>query len=241
MFKKRKKRKLRKKSYDEEESTDGSFTDGTQNKLNQIVEEQKDRKLRRYNRGLDAKVLGNNNSNIDSEDKNYEHQKIGRQTLGLASLPQTKFISGSMSINDIASEDAVADKKFKEYYESTLLKSGSVPDDDPTAKSSKSRLNDTKLMIDATMAIAEVELPQKYNVQNVKNIMSALKEEGRRTGKRAQYNKLNRNNNFFRQDRAVVAERYRNSNHKQTKKNFSTDISVLRSFKDFEAKTKRNR
>ena len=55
MFKKRKKRKLRKKSYDEEESTDGSFTDGTQNKLNQIVEEQKDRKLRRYNRGLDTK------------------------------------------------------------------------------------------------------------------------------------------------------------------------------------------
>ena len=33
-------------------------------------------------------------------------------------------------------------------------------------------------MIDATMAIAEVELPQKYSVQNVKNIMSALKEEG---------------------------------------------------------------
>ena len=185
--------------------------------------------------------MGNNNSNIDSEDKKHQHQKIGRQTLGLASLPQTKFISGSMSINDIASEDAVADKKIQGILRKYFVKIGSVPDDDPTAKSSKAKLNDTKLMIDATMAIAEVELPQKYNVQNVKNIMSALKEEGRCTGKKAQYNKLNRNNNFFRQDRAIVDERYRNSNHKQTKKNFSTDISVLRSFKDFEAKTKRNR
>ena len=241
MFKKRKRRNLRKKSYDEEESTDGSFTDGTQNKLNQIVEEQKDRKLRRYNRGLDAKALGNNNSNIDSEDKKHQHPTIARQTLGLASLPQTKFISGSISSNDTAGEDAVADKKFMEYYESTLLKSGNVHDDDPTAKSSKAKLNDTTHMIDATMAIAEVELPQKYSVQNVKNIMSALKEEGRCTGKKAQYNKLNRNKNFFRQDRAIVDERCRDSSHNQTNKNSSTDMSVLRSFKEFDAKTKRNR
>ena len=58
MFKKRKRRNLRKKNYDEEESTDGSFTDGTQNKLNQIAEEQKDRKLRRYNRGLECQSIG---------------------------------------------------------------------------------------------------------------------------------------------------------------------------------------
>ena len=83
-------------------------------------------------------------------------------------MPQTKFISGSISSNDTAGEDAVADKKFMEYYESTLLKSGSVHDDDPTTKSSKAKLNDTTHMIDATMAIAEVELPQKYSVQNVR-------------------------------------------------------------------------
>ena len=241
MFKKRKRRKLRKKSYDEEESTDGSFRDGTQNKLNQIVEEQKDRKLRRYNRGLDAKVLDTNNSSKNSGGKKHQHIEIARQTLGLASLPQTRFVSGSISMNDIASEDAFTDKKFMEYYESTLLKSSGIHDDESTTKSSKADLNDSKQIIDATMAIAEVELPQKYSVQNVKNIMSALNEERLCTGKKATSKNSNRNKNFFRQDRTIATERYRNSSLKQTRNNHSTDASVLRSFKDFDAKMKRNR
>lgn len=241
MFKKRKRRRLRKKSYNEEESTDGSFTDGTQKKLNQIVEEQKDRKLRRYNRGLDATVLDTNNSSKNSGGKKHQNIEIARQTLGLASLPQTRFVSGSISMNDTASEDAFTDKKFMEYYESTLLKSSGICDDESTTKSSKADLNDSKQIIDATMAIAEVELPQKYSVQNVKNIMSALREERLCTGKKAPSKNSNRNKNFFRQDRTIVTERYRNNSLKQTRKNHSTDASVLRSFKDFDAKIKRNR
>eukprot|EP00943_MAST-04B_sp_MAST-4B-sp1_P002153 g2153.t1 len=260
MFKKRKKRKLRKTSVASNDDTvDTSNNVATMQKLKSIVEDQKYRKLKRSNRGLNAEELDGNRTNASNGINNNgggpnanDSGEISKNKLfSISSInSKSKFTTASLSIDNIGKNESVTDEKFMEYYNNNLKQ-----DNNTDAKNvSTSSTKDAKQMIDTSMAMAEVELPQKYNVQNVKNIMKALQEKrqdnqltdailnNKKDGNNHTTTKK-RNRNFFQQERTYF-DGYHHNNNRSNSVNFKTrrsDSSVLNSFKEYESRLKRNR
>ncbi len=256
MFKKRKKRKLRKTSVaGNDDSVDASNNVATMQKLKSIVEDQKDRKQKRSNRGINTEELDGNRTNGINNDgggpnANNKGDVSKNKHFSISSVnSKSKFTTASLSIDNIGKNESVTDEKFMEYYNNNLKQ-----DNNTDAKNvSTSNIKDAKQIIDTSMAMAEVELPQKYNVQNVKNIMKALQEKrqdnqltdailnNKKDGNMHTTSKK-RNRNFFQQERAHFGGYHHNNNRSNTaSKARRSDGSVLNSFKEYESRLKRNR
>ena len=278
MFKKRKKRKLRQKIVETEEDNnivkETNHATTIHTKLKNIVEQQKNRKFKRSHRGLNTEELDssrNNNHNNDEYDNN--NNDVSDHYSMSASNSKSKFTTASLSIDNIGNKNDVTDEKFMEYYNNNL-KSEDGNNDNNNKKKNANHLDangnndkEAKQLIDTSMAMAEVALPQKYNVQNVKNIMKALQQKRQDnqlnhvtmsstiTNINNNKNTKKRNHNFFQQERRIkISNGYKNNNNNNNNngkdgsssrryynKNGRTDSSVLKSFKEYESRIKRNR